>query len=250
MMEDEKKPKGRSPSYPGISLDLAVDKAKIAYERQSRHAGSVEALMTAWGYSPKSGPGSVTLAALRKYGLLEVEGVGKQRKARLTPLALRILLDPDDSARRQAIQTAALTPSIHTELWDLYAGDLPKDDVLRYELLMERGFTESGVSEFLAQFRRTIDYAQLARGGRVSSDAGPADQGDSMPAATAARPQPAGSIVSKTRTRSLQIPLAGDGIARVETSRPVSDAEWDMLISILPAMKRGFVTDDENPEDE
>jgi hypothetical protein len=148
---------------PGIGLEAALEKARILYEHEGRHAAPFEAIVAHWGYTAKSGAGQVALAALRKFGLLIYEG----KSARLSDLAFQILWDEEDSeARRTAIKQAALNPTIHRELWDQYGASLPSDTTLKLEL-RRRGFAESAIPEFLDQFRSTLAFAQLTEADRV-----------------------------------------------------------------------------------
>src|SRR5207249_11431587 len=64
------KSKPRSPSYPGINLEEAIERAKIIYERERRHETAENTILEHWGYKPKSGAGIMTLAALKAFGLL------------------------------------------------------------------------------------------------------------------------------------------------------------------------------------
>lgn len=134
--------KARSPSYPGIDLATALDRARSIYEHEGREAGAVDSLYGDWGLKPRSGAGGVVLAALKKFGLMIDEGAGATRRARLTDLALEILLDDTGSAARDAdIQSAALLPEIHQEVWRKYGGEPPADARLRLWLIRDRGFT-------------------------------------------------------------------------------------------------------------
>src|SRR5438552_17689881 len=103
MSEPAHKPKRqRSPSYPGIGLEVALERARSLYREEGRNAAPNEAILHHWGYGPKSGPGLVTLAALKRFGLLTGEGSGKSR---LSNFALRIILDEreDSPERAEAI---------------------------------------------------------------------------------------------------------------------------------------------------
>jgi hypothetical protein len=162
MPEERRKRKGRSPSYPGIGLRDAIEKARVLYEKEGRHPAHMDVITDHWGYKPKTGPGLVSIAALKKFGLLEdVEGNGS-RGARLTELALSILLQEEDSPEwRRQVQGAALLPAIHRELWEQFDGRLPSDQNLRRVLVLDRGFTESGVHQFIRQFKSTIAFAGL-----------------------------------------------------------------------------------------
>jgi hypothetical protein len=159
MPEERRKRKGRSPSYPGITLGDAIEKAAILYEKEGRHPAHMDDITGHWGYKPRTGPGLVSIAALRKFGLLEeVEGRG----ARLTEFALSILLHEEGSPeRRQWIREAALLPQVHQELWKQFEGRLPSDQNLRRTLVLQRGFTDSGAHQFIRQFKSTIAFAGL-----------------------------------------------------------------------------------------
>lgn len=163
----KKKFEGRSPSYPGISLSEAIEKARVVYQHESRNAAPVVAIVGHWGYKAGSGPGSVAFAALKKFGLLDDEGTGAGRTAKLTDLGLKIILDDreDSPDRAAAIREAALRPGIHSELWSKYGGELPSPQTLRYHLLTDRKFTQSGADEFIQQFKATIDFARLKESG-------------------------------------------------------------------------------------
>src|SRR5438105_11530029 len=107
----------RSPSYPSIDLETAIDRARTLYAREGRNIAPNHAILGHWGYSAKSGPGFGTLGALKRFGLLRSEGAGKSR---LSDLALRIVLDErqDSPERAEDIKEAALSPAIHKEIWE------------------------------------------------------------------------------------------------------------------------------------
>lgn len=152
--------KGRSPSYPGIPLEVAIARARTIYDKEGRHPAPMGAITGHWGYkSPTTGPASVTYAALIKFGLLTAEGTGVDRLGRLSQLAMDILVKPNPS---DEIREAALHPPIHAEMWSEYGPDLPSDENLRYRLVAQRGFTENGCQDFIRQYRDTVTFAKLA----------------------------------------------------------------------------------------
>lgn len=155
--------KGRSPSYPGVDLGTAIERARQMYGLARNHPVPVNALLAQWGYSPKSGQGGVVLAALLKFGLATDEGTAEERHAQLTPDGLAIVRDQRDvSPERDAlIQRLALLPAIHRELWAEYDGDLPADATLLFHLTNRRNFTDSGAADFIREFRSTVAFARL-----------------------------------------------------------------------------------------
>lgn len=253
-----KRPKGRSPSYPAISLERAILRAEETWERERQHATSVETIVEAWGYRSLNGPGSLTIAALKKYGLMEEEGSRNDRKAWITDLAVRILQHPDDAVRKDAIREAALKPTIHAELWTRYGSDLPSTAALRWELTRALGFTETGADEFIPVYKQTLAFAGLDQEPVTQSRSAPildedhddADSGEivlgvSIPTSAAgrqpdaSRPQMVGSDI-----RTIDVPLPGGRSVGVTGPFPLTEAEWRQMQAVLDVMKPGLVEPD------
>src|SRR5436305_2614833 len=106
------KRKGRSPRYPGIALDLAVQRARQLWEKERVYPTNVQTALSHWGYAPKSGGGAVAIAALKSFGLIEDNGSGDARTVQLTERAQQILLSDDPLQVRSATEDAALAPTI------------------------------------------------------------------------------------------------------------------------------------------
>ncbi len=252
--------RSRSPSYPGIDLATALDRAGSVHEHEGRQAASVDALYGDWGFKPRSGGGGVVLAALIKFGLLADEGAGATRQGRLTDLALRILLEEAGSATRdEAVQRSALLPAIHRDVWDRYAGALPSDATLRLWLIRDRGFTPNGSDEFIGEIKRTFAFAGLVSSDRVAeAGAGPVTEEPRgmPPSSTRKLPRESRSVEPVFRpverapaTRSILLPL-GVGWATLEGPFPLSEEAWSLMISELTAMKPGLVATAPAPQEE
>jgi hypothetical protein len=158
MDEAESRKKIRSPSFPFIGLREALERARAFYEAEQRNAARPETAAAHWGYSPKSSGGKQTVAALRSFGLLEGDSLVK-----LSGRALRILLDEREGSeeRSRLVQQAALMPSVHARLWERYGAELPSPQTLRLSLILDEGFNENSVDDFLAEYRETLEYARL-----------------------------------------------------------------------------------------
>ena len=155
---------GRSPAYPFIPLDKALARAEALRKAIGNKADTrVVSAMGHWGYGEKSSGGIQTAAALKHFGLIDDSGSGRDRRLKLSELALRILLDqrPDSVERKQLIQRSALLPKMHQELWERWGRDLPVDAELRHYLLLDRGFNENGAEDFIREYKATISYAGL-----------------------------------------------------------------------------------------
>lgn len=241
-----RRPKGRSPSYPGIDLESALQRAEQLYDHERGNAAHLDTILKHWGYKATTGPGRVAFAALRKFGLLDTEGSGGTLKGRLSELALRILQDqrPDSFERLRAIQEAALTPSIHQELWEKYQGTLPSDDNLRFMLLRERSFTETGAAEFVPEFRATIAFAKLAQSRVMSSDIledQQTNQGDE-PDGSSGQVQPL-SPLANSKMQNMTLPVAPGENAVLQAAFPLTEAKWNQLMGVLTAMKPALVAE-------
>ncbi len=161
MYEPESRKKIRSPSFPFIGLREALDRARTFYEAEQRNAARPETAAAHWGYSAKSSGGKQTMAALRAFGLLEGDLLVK-----LSGRALRILLDEREGSeeRLRLVQQAALMPPVHGRLWERYGADFPSPQTLRLSLILDEGFNENSVDDFLTEYRETLEYARLLSG--------------------------------------------------------------------------------------
>lgn len=165
-MSDElskKRARTRSPAYPSICLEAAIERAQVIYRNENRNAAHVDVIIGHWGYEQGSSNGLRAIAALKQFGLLEEEGKKENRQVRLSRLALDILIPHEDGdpSQRQAIREAALRPPLHCEIWDKYKGQLPSDAALRRYLLIDRNFNDAAVDPFIRQFRETVAFADL-----------------------------------------------------------------------------------------
>ncbi len=210
LVTSSKRQRTRSPSYPYLDLQGALEKAAILWHAEGRHAASISVVMQHWGYREESSTGYSCVAALKKFGLVDHDGMGETRQIKLSGLALRILLDddPQSDERRAALREAALGPRIHAELWERYGIDLPSDQSLKRFLVLERSFNEASVDELLAEYKATMAFAGLAvRGGTVAATDTPPTAGTNggngatiprlpalpVPGAVAPAPAPTGS---------------------------------------------------------
>lgn len=254
-LESPKRKKGRSPSYPGINLEAAIERARELWDRENKHPVPVHVAMGHWGYQSATGPGAIILAALRKFGLLEYEGSGNNRRAKLTDRAIRILRSPHEPERQDAIKEAALAPSIVRELWEKYQGSsLPSDDALGWELETQRQFTQSGAAEFIPVFRDTIAFARLVPGDSVTTQK---PQGETEDEADEDElpPEPKRRRVRRmsgdeNAANVLTVPLMGGAHVIVEGEFPITEQDWDQFMAVLNAMKPGLVREVQPDEDD
>jgi hypothetical protein len=154
----------RSPAYPFINLETAIKRAKEFYAQEGRNAAPLKVAVKHWGYEEKSSGGLQTAAALMSFGLMQDEGTRDNRKLKLTPTALTILLDerPDSESRAQAIKTAALTPKIHQQIWRRWGSSQTSDANIKHLLILELNppFNPNTAEVVIKVYRDTIAFAK------------------------------------------------------------------------------------------
>lgn len=255
----EKPRLSRSPNYPAISLSKAVERAGQLHAKAGKHPVPLTSAVQAWGYGPKSSGGPQTAAALKQYGLLSDSGSGAARRVALTPLGRELIVyggDKESPRWKERIQKAALAPTIHQELWKKYAGEMPDDSMILPDLILEKGFGNEAAQEVLDRFRENLKFADVtAASGTVSGNG--EDNGDEQeeaaedqlvppatletPSDATAEPQPGRE---QREQRTIQVTYSPTEWALVQAKFPLSEADWDSMIAVLQAMKRGLVSSD------
>jgi len=186
-----KKPRQRSPNYPAIGLEKALEKLLPIKEQAGRHSMPFTLAYATWNY--KSAAGDQTIAALKSFGLIEVQGVKDKREIRLTEAAWRILGNAPD--REELLQVAALKPEIHRKLWEKYEGPPPSDSIVKNYLVWELNFNQSFVDGFISQYRSTIAFANITAF-------------DRLPGVDSEEPEPEETPLMQTTTRPASLAVA------------------------------------------
>lgn len=182
---------GRSPAYPYIGLGKAVERLqKIVDAGVARNAYPPETFYKLWDLGAQSSGARQTMAALNHFGLVEYDGRGDSRKVKVSELGLKIALDrvPNSHERIQAIQLAALTPIIYSDLYQRYKHMLPADVVLMTYLTRDRAYNPTAAASLIDEYRDTLSFAQLdkpeddLKSNKLQNAGGPAEVqvGDSV----------------------------------------------------------------------
>lgn len=223
--------KMKSPNYPAIGLAKAIESVRALWSAEKRTPVDSKTAVQAMGYGTLSGPATVHLSALRKYGLIEADG----KSVKVSQLAMRILHNPAQD-RQMAIEEAAQKPDLFRELAATHAE--ASDTALRSYLVVEKGFSESGAKQFISSFRETLtlakphdpeyDSEKQDQGGSTMNDAGSAsqDQFDK-----GGRGKPGG-------VRVFSWPLPNDTMAELRlTGGPITQEHLEMLRQYLELAK-------------
>jgi hypothetical protein len=164
----------RSPKYPYIALDKALERVTVLNAQVRDTSQTREVMARAYGKPASSSATIQTFATLNQYGLLEpVLAQGGQRKLRVTQLA-RSILHPNapSDVVNNGRKIAALKPKIFKEIWDAYGSTAGlRDGVVLYYLTQDREkehgtvFTEKAAHEVLRVYRSTLEFAGLMQDG-------------------------------------------------------------------------------------
>lgn len=176
----------RSPNFPFISLQKAIERAEQLHSKEGRHQVRLDVVAKHWEYALKSSGLLQTVGALRMFGLLNVEaGTGHARLLRLTERAIRILLDKRVEEKTKALQEAALAPSLYADLWKLWGPTMPSEANAISHLTVDLGFNPSSAPAVFAAYKDTVAYAGLNDRGKLSGESGdrvtpPAEEPEDM----------------------------------------------------------------------
>jgi len=155
----------RSPQYPIVDLESAVEKIRTLYKEDKGAAATMSVIAAHWESSEKSSGFMQTVATLRRYGLLED---APNRQVKPTKLAIDIILLPvDDPRRATAIKTAALLPKIHHILWKEYGTNLPSDANLIHALVQTHQFKHDAAKDVVRVYKNTLAFAKLSEGDKM-----------------------------------------------------------------------------------
>lgn len=158
---EAKTPKDRSPSFPFIPLQTAIERL-IAFEQTfGRHETPANKVGRAWKMTDGSSQAFQTIAALKQFGLLDYKGSGPSRATFLTDEARKFVRAQQESIKREVIRSAALKPKAMEKFWAMWGSDRPLDDMCIDDLHFKHGFTQSAAATFLRVYDETIAYAGL-----------------------------------------------------------------------------------------
>ena len=234
--------KQRSPSYPAIDLEDAVNKARQIHKACRESAVDRDSLATIIGLSPRSGGAMRAIASLVSYGLLQ--SGAKKGEVGLAPLAMEFMFGETNVERGEAARQAALNPSIFKTLAEKFTADTPQGTVEAY--LCRNLFTADAAKRAAATYARTMKFAGLVYASN-RSDTGTATRQD-LPESTdgSAVEKPEGSDampITETRTRSgdlvdvLRFSM-GSKQYRILAQAPPSAREWEGVIDHIKVNMR------------
>lgn len=226
----------RSPNYPSCGLDGAVSMARKIWDKDKRTTLSMEQAAHDVGYSGLSGPARTSIAALRKYGLLEDAKDGM----RLSDLALRILHPANDDERLEALREAALKPELFRQVYESHRD--ANNKTLESYLINKLGFSDVGAKGFVDSFRETVGFANLSETGY--SEPVETQEKQAMNTSIPVPPRH-NNYEIKAAALSFTWPLSKDLVAEVRfTNHDVRPEHIDRLTKYLELVKGALAADE------
>lgn len=232
--------KTRSPNYPAVGLEDAVQRLKRIYETQRRYPATREILVKLMGYGTLNGASSTVVSALSKYGLLEGQG----EKLRVSEMGQDIVLHrKGDQEYTEAIRTAAFMPAFFRELRDQYPDGLPSEHSLRATLI-KRGFNPKAIDGAVRAYRDTIEFVNAEADGFVAEVQEDSSSDVTAQSRSVVQPPQSTSTLPQATLHGQQavtLPLAVGEWATLYAAFPVTETAWNQMLAVLTAMKPALV---------
>lgn len=169
----------RSPSYPSLTLEQAIDLVGKVHKANRTNVISRETAAKDMGYAGLTGRSLTVLGSLAQYGLVEKAGKGDIKVSRR---AVEILHPIEESHRVEAIIDAAQAPALFRMLRERFSEGVPSENALR-SFLIQQSFNDVAIVPAISAFLETNAFAEKAkesgRTGRPERDAG--DSGSQPP---------------------------------------------------------------------
>lgn len=161
----------RSPSYPALSLDEAIDSIAKLHKAVRTNVVPRETAAKDMGYSGLTGRSLTVLAALAQYGLVEKAGKGD---IKVTRRAVEILHPVEPGHRVEAIKEAANAPTLFRDIRERFPDGIPSANALR-SYLIQRDFQDAAIGSAISAFLETNAFVEKEAESERSSEAQPSD---------------------------------------------------------------------------
>ena len=231
----------RSRPYPFIDLEDAIKKVEVLLEKESLNWTPINVAMEHWELSPSGSTAHRTLSAAIQYGLLQKDGNKKSsRRVKVSDLAHRILGHPDEFERKQAIITAAQTPTLFKEQLDRYGERFPSNESLKWDLVGSGDINERSADLFVQNFRATIEFANLTESLILSEEDTdkPTDKESDKGKSSSFSPKPQEATAMPTEPQTFfDLPIRlTKGMATLRTPFPMTSDDFEHLKSALSGL--------------
>ena len=159
----------RSPSYPLISLKVALDRLREFEDHFKRTPADPSKIGAAWGLKSKSQIDR-SIAALRYFGLLEYQKSSNGHQVVLSEEGRKYVRAQQEEIKQKVARDAALRPKVIAEFWHKWGENRPADAVCLDNLVFSNAFSTSGAKRFLKVYDATIAFAGFSKSDKIESD--------------------------------------------------------------------------------
>ena len=149
----------RSPSYPNINIEQAIDIIGKMYGENRTFPMDREVAAKAMGHSGLTGPASKKVASLIQYGLLEKYA---KNEVRVSKMAESILHPDDETEKGDLLTISAYKPRLFNELRERFPGGVPSENNLT-SYLLKRGFSDVAVPRAVQAYLKTCSFLEKNR---------------------------------------------------------------------------------------
>jgi hypothetical protein len=164
--------RSRSPNYPSIPLDQAVDLISKLHSKSRTNIIDRESAAKDMGYSGLTGRSLKILGALGQYDLVKASGKGS---VRVTPVAVDILHGITDEDRKAALRHAGTAPKLFKSIVDRFTDGIPSENVIR-SYLIQQGYADAALGPAIKSFLETNRFLENAG---ANDGHGPSDESES-----------------------------------------------------------------------
>lgn len=148
--------RARSPKYPSLTLDQAIDTVKEIHNKERTNSIDRDVAAQALGYSGISGRSATVLAGLNQYGLLRRSG---KNEVQVTDRAVEILYPDSPETKFHALQDAAREPELFQRIFERFPDGTPSENALK-AFLVKEGFTNAAIPAAIKAFQETFLFLE------------------------------------------------------------------------------------------
>lgn len=160
----------RSPSFPIISVEGALQKLQQFEATFGRHPAPYKKVGMAWGVTEGSSQANQLLAAVKAYGFVEYSGSGDGRMVSISDTGRTYLRAQQEHIKEDIVREAALKPKAFAKFWPEWGADRPIDAICLDALVLEHSFNDNAAPTFLRVYDETIAYAKLGNSDKSETD--------------------------------------------------------------------------------
>jgi hypothetical protein len=163
----DKAARDRSPSFPFVPLQEAIERLVQFEDYFKRHPAPTAKVGLAWKMKENSSQSLQMMAALKAFGLLDSKrGSGEISVSEDGRTYLRA---QQETVRQEVVKRAAIKPTLISKYWEHWGADRPPNPVCLDELVLKGGFTKASAETFLNVYDSTIKFAKLSRSDKVAA---------------------------------------------------------------------------------